>query len=121
MARNLEALFVARILLGIVGNVRDFALPRRSASEGENFLDGNENELELDSRGTASRVSGPLGTDSKELLDEIRDMFEKLDRDEEIGTEGEEADGESKEDSEKYLELELELELESEERESGER
>lgn len=121
MARNLEALFVALILLGIVGNVRDFAVPRRSAREGENFFDGNENERELDSKGTVSRVSGTLGIGSEELLDETRDILEKLDSEEETGTEGEEADGESKEDSEKYLELELELELESEEMESGER
>lgn len=97
----------------INGNFRDFdKLPLRSAREGENILDGEEVDLEHGCEAELTpTISGLL-----EVLDK-RDKLEKLDKVEDTGREHEAAEGESREDSEKYFELVLE----SEETESGER
>ena len=85
-------------------------MPLRSAREGENILDGKEVDLEHGCEAKLkSTTSGPL-----EVLDDKRDRLDKV---EDTGREHDAAEGESREDSEKYFELVLE----SEETESGER
>lgn len=99
--------------------MRDFdKLPLRSASEDNNFLDGNEVEREQACElNLETTFSGLLDMGRSVDLEERRDMSEQFDNVDDTGREQEAADGESREDSEKYFELVLE----SEEMESGER